>query len=238
MSALAPLKCTGCGLPAELPITELPPATVVCAACGTLVTLPPAYVEASRRGAAAAVARRAAEPLWARVSSVAPPWLSGMALALVLVLPALAAAVAALTLVPVWARVELYARVAVPALAPGALLYLWCRAVAATVVEAQFAGLATPGPNPGAPPMCRTCGASLPIELGALAASCAYCGTDSVVVDIPLKVARDAHHVAAATLGELTQALRHRRRALAAGTVALAFVIGGIAALLANVIGV
>src|SRR5262249_16436921 len=117
---------------------------------------------------------------------------------------------------------------ALPGLLPGALVWLWAAAVGATVVDLQHALAAAPPAKPGAPPACRECGAPLVVETGAIASTCAYCGTDSLVADVGRAEADAGRKAAERTLAEAAGALARRRRMLALGLLGLFVGVGGL----------
>jgi hypothetical protein len=105
--------------------------------------------------------------------------------------------------------------------------------VGATVVDVTLGLAAAPPARAGAPPSCRECGAPLAVEEGALAATCAYCGTDSLVADLPTTAeSRARRRAAERTLAEAADALARRRRLLALGGLGLLVGVGGLSAAL------
>jgi hypothetical protein len=229
VSALAPLRCDGCGAAVPLPAAADLPASRACDHCGASVTLPAAYVAAAADAVALASARRAVEPSWRQAARAPAAWVGALALALLLLLPGAAALVAILVPTTPWPRLDVYSLAALPALVPGALLQLWFAAARTTVAAASAAAVAIRLDGARATAGCRQCGAPLAVDAGALAATCGYCGTDSVLTGAPLARRAGALARGRASLAELVAALRRRRRWLAAGTLATAIVLGGLA---------
>lgn len=227
-AALTPLRCPAC----DGPVPLVDAATTPCASCGAVVTLPAAHVEALRAATAAAAARAAALPAWRAVATPRSPRLATAGVALVVVLPVIATVIATVLPSPPWARLEVLALAAVPAIGPGAALYLWVHAVNATVVRVADALVAAPPAAGTSAPSCRRCGAPLTLAPDAIAATCAYCGTDSLVDRPPLATLRSRLHDTLATLDQAVAALRGRRRALAAGGAAVVLALGAAAWLL------
>lgn len=101
---------------------------------------------------------------------------------------------------------------------PGALVWLWAEAVHGTVLRLR-GDLRAQG-SPGGVLACRRCGGTLVVESGALSASCRYCGTDSLVTDLPpIAASVAARDAALTTLDDATRALRRRRVEIGAGVV-------------------
>ena len=225
VGALAPIHCPACGAPVPLG-SELEPR---CAHCSTSVALPTPYAEAARAVAAAAAARRAAEPHLRRLS-----WGAGTPTRLVTALFLLAAPPCAALVGEGLLRLDptvVFAGMVLPSLLPGVTLWAWT--VTARELGAEFTAAlaAAPPPTPGKPPGCRSCGAPLAVEsraggLPALSASCGYCGTDSLVTTIPLRAVRSERYAASARLAEAIRALRQRRAMLVLGILGGGAVVG------------
>jgi hypothetical protein len=229
MTALAQLRCPGCG--AAVPL--VPKARAACPFCGAAVDTPPAWLEAAEARAAEARARRAIEPRWRELTRPPPAWVRPAAMALVAVLPPAVTVALVYALTPPPGTAAAFALGALPGLLPGALAWLWAAAVGATVVDVTLGLAAAPPARAGAPPSCRECGAPLAVEEGALAATCAYCGTDSLVADLPTTAeSRARRRAAERTLAEAADALARRRRLLALGGLGLLVGVGGLSAAL------
>jgi len=237
MTALAPLSCPGCAAPVPLPRELGADDRIPCAHCGALVALSADHAAAVRASAATAAARKTIEPLWQKVTAPAGRGLVGVALLLVVLLPVASTIAASLIPYPPWGQVAIYARVTLPALFPGAALYLWSAAVAATVLRFRDAISARPPARSGAPPGCRHCGAPLTVEPEALAATCAYCGTDSLLAEVPVRSLQRKLAETVRTLDEAVRKLRARKVILGLGAAALAVTIGGAAFLLFAALG-
>jgi predicted RNA-binding Zn-ribbon protein involved in translation (DUF1610 family) len=222
---LTPLKCADCGGSPPLAAAAATP----CPFCGASVAVPPDYARAFEAQRAAREARAAAEPLWRRLRRGAPPWTGWVGAALVLLLPSLAVAAAHLLLREPLASAEVIALFAVPALLPGGALLIASGAFKALGARFHDALAATPPAKQGDPPGCRECGAGLSPAPDALAASCAYCGTDSVLDDLPVAQLKTALSAALVTLSDGVRALRRRRATLALGVLGLALIVAALA---------
>jgi hypothetical protein len=232
VSDLRPIECGSCGAPVPLPADLGERDETSCVHCGAPVAIGADHAAAVRAVAGAARARRDAEPLWRRLSSPPSAWVEWAGAGLMLALPPLATLLASLLPYPPLGRTEIYAAVTLPALVPGALIMLWHAAVGATVVRFRDAISAHPPRRSGAPPSCRRCGAPLAIEPGAIAATCGYCGTDSLVDEVPVRALQQKLRDAVRTLDDATRKLRLRKIALASGGIGIAAAIGGASLLL------
>lgn len=223
---LRPLRCDACGSPA--PLAERP--AVRCPACGGEVPVPADYLEAARLRRADVEARRAAEPLFARL--VRPrPWVHGAGLALLAGLPPLVTAASSLAW-PFHPPAALFGLLTVPALLPGAATCVWARVAAATARPFREALAATRPAGGQGPPGCRSCGAPLEAAPDALAATCLYCGTDSLLEALPLGELGAALRGSLTRLRDATGALRRRRAGLALGLAGATVVAAAVSAAL------
>jgi hypothetical protein len=127
--------------------------------------------------------------------------------------------------------VEITALVSLPALLPGAALWVWASAVAGTTLRFRAALAARPGGSGGAP-LCRTCGAPLAADPQALAATCGYCGSDSLLEQIPVSELAASLGEALTTLEQAARRLRTRRAMLGLGAAGLTLLVGGASVLL------
>lgn len=231
--SLEPLRCAACG--AAVPL--LHGVAFACPYCRAHVHVPSEYRVLFDAHAREQAAHAELERQFAVVARPPPRWLDRLAVALVLLGPAVVAVTAVklashpLTIVP------LFAYAIVPALVPGTGLWVWSATVHATIVRFQLALAADPPPASGGPPCCRQCGAPLQLAPGAIAAHCAYCGTDSLIDHVAAAARRlqSALRAELRTLGQAAKALRVRRRLLVGG-VAVAMVLLGafVAVLLAH----
>lgn len=222
------LRCGGCQAP--VPLSEQP--EVACAHCGAAVAIPAAHREALRTAKAAEGARRAAEPLWAKLAAPLGKGASNLGLPLVVVLPIAASLVALFLPNPPLGRAQIYALATLPALVPGAMLHLWAEAVNATALRFREAMSAEPPKRGGASPSCRNCDAPLELSSEAFSVTCPYCQTDNVVTEIPSRVLKTRLREAVRTLEDATRMLRSRRLALGLGAVAIAGLVIGASSLL------
>jgi DNA-directed RNA polymerase subunit RPC12/RpoP len=222
MSVLEPLACPRCGAKVPLAIAASPRGAgeTRCPHCGHEVAVPEPWRVAAEAKAAAEAVRREVEPHWQALTR--PPSLAFeiVAAAAVFVVPVVASWIVLSRVWPPPSPVTTMGLVAVPALLPGALAWLWAATMGATVLRLQRAlrarGIA------GGELSCRSCGAPLAVAEGALASTCLYCGSDSLVRDLPpVAASTAARDSALSTLASATQALRRRRVNLTLGIAAL-----------------
>ena len=226
--SLKPIHCEDCGGAVPL-VAE---ALVECPYCASTVAIPSDYLKAAAARAGESAARKATEPLWEKLSRPVPKWLGTVGILAVVFLPPALTLLAHLLTFPPWSTLEILAKVAIPGLVPGATLWLWAAAAGATTLAFQQGMAAAPAKAGKGPPCCRQCGAPLCVEADALSASCAYCGTDSVVQSLPVKTMQTRWKKALRTLEQATVALKRRRVLLALGILGGALFIGSSTALL------
>jgi len=224
---LAPIKCSGCSAPLPLGV---PQPHVACPYCGDDNALPAEYVEAAQLRSQEADARRQVEPLWRKLAQGAPGWSGVLAILLVVLLPPLATLVG--VLLAQLGTAEVVAVISLPALLPGSGLWVWAGAVSATTLRFQASLAAHPSAEAEGAPLCRNCGAPLQPEPDALAATCGYCGADSLLQQIPVKSISRALGEALTTLEQATRRLRGRRAMLGLGAAGVALLIAGSSVLL------
>ena len=186
--AVEPLQCGACGSPVALG----PGLHVTCPACGKPVEVPARYrtlwAEQAREGAA----RRELETRYAAAARVPARWVDALAVALVVVLPAATAVAWMAVASRAVDTVALFSDAIVPALLPGAALWLWSSALHATIVRFQLAlGCRAPAKE-GGPSRCRHCDAPIDVPADALSVRCPYCGTDNLRVDVAAMTRRVA----------------------------------------------
>lgn len=224
--SLRPLRCDACGNPA--PLVEQPVAR--CGACGGDVPVPADYLQAARLHQAAAAARAAAEPVFARLTRPSPASATA-GLVLLAALPPVVTVAANLAL-PLEPQAALFGLLTLPALLPGAGLWLWASAAAATALPFREALAAAAPERLEGPPGCRSCGAPLTVEPGALAATCLYCGTDSLLEVLPLSDLSRALRASLTSLRDGARALRRRRVLLGLGVTGLLLLVGALSSAL------
>lgn len=216
MSALDPLVCTKCGAKVPLAVRERIP----CNHCGADVDVPERWRMAAEAKAADERVRREVEPQWESLTRPPRPALEVCAAASVFLLPVLATWIVQSRVWPPPAPITTIGLVAVPALLPGALAWLWVATMAATVARLRSALRATG--TVGGELGCRSCGAPLAPKDGEIAATCLYCGADSLVRDLPPTRQSVAERDAAVlTLASAATTLRRRRSNVALGIVVL-----------------
>jgi predicted RNA-binding Zn-ribbon protein involved in translation (DUF1610 family) len=223
VSALEPLQCQACAGPVAL----VEAATTPCPYCGVDVAIPAAHVTALATQRQTSATRRAAEPVWGKLSAGNPPWLAGVAVVMVVLLPPLVTLVASLVPYPPLSHAAIIAFFALPAVVPGAALYAWAGAVDATVTRFNDAMAAAPPARDKAAPGCRSCGAPLSVEPEAIAATCVYCGTDSLIEHVPQGQLTAKLRSATRTLAEGVARLRARKVMIALGIFAATILLVG-----------
>jgi len=232
--SLAPIFCNGCGAPLPLAI---PQPQVNCPYCSAVNALPQEYVAAAAMRQKESAARAAAEPLWQKLGekpSEGAELAGGFA---VIFLPPLATLLGYFLKRPDVDAATLTAVFTLPAIVPGAGLWLWAAAVKATTsgLRAQLAArpLQGKGGNKGKDALgCRNCGATLSFSEGALSATCGYCGTDSLVQAVPKMQIKAKMQQALRGLDEAVELLRKRRTVLGLGVAGLSVLIAGACGLL------
>jgi len=225
---LVPLQCHACG--GDVPLVAAP--ATRCVYCGASVAIPREHVEALALHAEARALRVSVEPRWRRMTAEASPWTEWIAVGLALLLPPSISAVAAFATASPLPTVDGLVFVAVPALAPGGVLWVWAIASRATAQRLHGALGAAPPKRAGGNPTCRSCGAPLPLEPGAVAATCAYCGVDSIVDAAARRPARAALGAEVRTLRDALRTYRMRVTLLGFGLAALAVPMAALAALI------
>lgn len=210
---LATLHCPGCGAGVPLSAGE----STQCRHCRAAVVIPPEWQAAAEAHAAAERVRREVEPRWRELTTGVGAGVEGTAMGLLLLLPPLLTIWAQIGMTPPPSPAENLGYIAFPALMPGALLWLWAATLNALVLRIRRS-LRAREAGPRGDLGCRNCGAPLAAESDAPTATCLYCGTDSVVRDLPPVLAslNDRDH-ALRTLGEAAQVLKRRRVNLALG---------------------
>jgi len=165
--------------------------------------------------------RRALEPQWQSLTEPVSGWTEWIAALVVFLLPPLASVVAGFAWPRPLAPDEMILRVALPALMPGGMMWVWSIACKATVLRVGQALAATPPAKAGGAPGCRNCGAPLTVEPNALGASCAFCGADSIIQGVALTAAKTKLRSKLLTLDDALRLLRTRRLLLGFGAVAV-----------------
>lgn len=226
---LAPVSCSGCNAPLPLAV---PAPSVACPYCGTANELPASYVEAAALRQREHEARRQAEPLWRKLGRGAPGWSAALALPLLVLLPPLATLCGLLLPGLDLGVAEVTALFTLPALLPGAGLWIWSSAVSATTLRFRAALAASAPAREGGAPGCRNCGAPLEAAAGDLTATCGYCGADSLLEQIPVNDIARGLGQTLTSLGQATTALRRRRAILGLGTAGVALLVAGSSVLL------
>ncbi|MCC6997974.1 MAG: hypothetical protein IT370_25395 [Deltaproteobacteria bacterium] len=224
------LTCPGCAAP--VPLGAGP--TVACPSCAASVAIPEAYVRLAEATLRADQARRAAEPVWRALGGPPPAWARNLAMALVVLLPPLASVLVALLVTPALGAAEICAVATLPAVVPGAALWLWAASVGASVEGVRAALAAAPPARAGGPATCRHCGAPLQLSAGALSVTCSYCQADNLAIKAARAEATQASSRLGAALHSLADGsarLRMRRVMLGLGALALCGLFGGAAVL-------
>jgi LSD1 subclass zinc finger protein len=223
---LEPLCCAHCN--AAVPLLDAKQFT--CPYCKAAVHVPAEYRELFAVHERELATRHQLEQRFVAVATPPRRRVDVAAVLLVLLLPAVAA-IAWVSLARYQPSiVGLFIFAIVPAVLPGAVLWTWSAAVHATIVRFQLALACDPPAHDGAPPSCRTCGAPLHLEAGAISAHCAYCGTDSLIDHAAAAVRRLATRLRSElrTLDQAIEALRVRKRLVVAGIAVVAAMLGGL----------
>lgn len=217
LAPMVPIVCAGCGV--ALPLSVEP--TITCRHCQAVTTVPPEYREAVALQQQARAARAASEPrLRALALGSAQGWQVGAAGSLV-VLPPLATAIGrfGLGLSPV----EAQALLMLPSIFVA--VSLWTGATTARRLTGAFQSemAARPPTSPDQDSGCRACGAPLERDTSGrdaqLSATCGYCGTESLLIELPTARLRADQRHARRSLAQASEALRQRMRWLALGVV-------------------
>ncbi|MCA9534349.1 MAG: hypothetical protein KC593_11740 [Myxococcales bacterium] len=210
-----PLTCAGCGV--ALPLGTEP--TIHCRHCGAIAAVPAAYLEgvALQRGTREAYA--ASAPRWrALAAGSGAAWQASAAAALVL-FPPCATALGRWGLR--WDSTRTQALLTLPALFVA--FGIWTVASTARRMRAAARSelAARPPSRQGGEPGCRACGAPLPEAPAAqgvqLSAVCGYCGTESLLIEVPTEHLRAERRDAQRSLAEVSDALGRRLRWMTVG---------------------
>lgn len=225
-----PIHCTHCGAPLPL----LAAVSFDCPHCQAHVAVPPRYKHLYEANVLEATTHAELEARYARVSRVPSRRFDALAIALVLLAPAIAAATWMHGTAHPPTAIDLFTFAIIPALVPGTALWMWSAAIHATVVRFRFVLAARAPKDKTSPPCCRECGAPLAATDAAIFARCAYCGTDSLVTEVSDAAGAldEALRREVKTIAEAITALVYRRRLVVAG-VAIVMIV--LAALIAGV---
>lgn len=197
------LVCNGCGRPAP----GSHEAFVECQYCGAMVSVPEAFRARASALLRVERERETTEAVWAKVARGSSARTRTFAFALTACVPPAVAWIAN-GWGPHLGGVALLGRAALPALAPGALLYGYS-ATAESLRRAFEEGLAsacTEGVH-----QCRQCGAPLLRSAGAFGSTCMYCGADNLVAGAVRRAQRRAA-LTTQTLSDAIADLRMRQR--------------------------
>jgi predicted RNA-binding Zn-ribbon protein involved in translation (DUF1610 family) len=229
MKPLKPLKCGNCGgSPPLVAATSTP-----CPFCSVTVAIPDEYARAAQARASSDEARMKAEPIWRLLSGGIPKVFIYVGAILMVILPPVATGLGHLLPETPLASAQILAIFALPAILPGGLVFTLAGALRTIGRPYKIALGARPPEKEGFPPGCRTCGAGLKVTSHALSASCAYCGTDSIVEGISAKRERAALSGSLRSLGDAVRALRRRWAWTVLGILGAFALIGGLSALVA-----
>lgn len=212
---LEPLRCGSCGAAVPLRAGD----HVTCPYCRATVPVPGRYRRILAERAREEGVRRELEERFGAAARPPHRWFDVTAVAMVVVLPVVVAVVWMALARHAVDTVTLFSYGVVPAMLPGAGLWLWSAAVHATIVRFNQALAMGPPEREGGPGVCRECGAPLAVTPDAISVHCLYCDTDNLVVDVSAakkrldsKLGRELR-----TLDQAAKALRLRRRLLVAG---------------------
>ena len=225
--SLDPLRCGSCGGDVAL----VAAATTACRYCKAPVVIPQAHLDALAVQQQAARLRREVEPRWRKMTAQAAWWTEWVAAALILFFPPFASLLAVFVLWFPLSMVDGLVFFAIPSLLPGGALWVWAIASRATAQRLDRGMWAGPPQRAGGSPTCRGCGAPLTVEPEALAATCVYCGTDSVLGSQASGEVSQAAGAKVRTLKDALRTWRMRVVLLGFGVIALAVPIVGLAIL-------
>ncbi len=224
MNALEPIHCQRCG--AAVPLIDAPEQT--CRYCEHAVETPPEYLDAVHARRDIVAARKAAEPKWRRLAAGSSPWWMIAGGALMTLAPPTATAVG-FSLEPAQSTALIFALMTLPSLFPGSLVFVWGATSDLTRDGVRAMVAARPSDKEGAPPECRVCGAPLEVSNAELSCTCLYCGTDSLVTDIPVTAISAERRQAFGSLERATRVLRLRLWVVHLALVLFAVFLGGLA---------
>ena len=222
------LRCPSCGGD----VAAVSAASTRCRYCAADVPVPAAHLQALALQGKAITLRREIEAKWRRMTAEASWWTEWVAAALILFLPPCVSLFAALVVWFPLAMVDGLVFVSIPALLPGAVLWVWAIGSRATVQRIDRELGAGPPARAGGDPTCRACGAPLVVEADALAATCLYCGTDSLLGAGARERVTSRLGSKVRTLEDALRMWRIRVLLLGAGLVVVALPMAGLAALL------
>lgn len=210
-----PLRCHHCG--AAVPL--LHGNAFACPYCRAKLDVPAPYRELFRVHAQETHARHELETNFQTVSAPPARWIDRVALALVLFAPSIVVAVTVAFSHHARNVIDLFVFAIIPAMLPGAAIWIWSASVHATLVRFRYALAALPPESDGGPLHCRLCGAPLELAANAISARCAYCGTDSLIEHVTEAVRAFTTVLCdeLRTLDQAIVALRIRKRVLVAG---------------------
>lgn len=211
--ALEPLTCSACGAAVALPSSD----EGVCDSCDATFRLPAAYRRLRDEAEQARRLRREAEALWRRLPRPVPAW-AAEAGVWVLVGACVVLTTGALIAWAIYGLFDSVRDMLVLGVFTPIFLLIWgmLEAVTARSYSAYVGKLAAlPPAEQGRQPLCRVCGAPLRLEPGALAATCDYCQTDSLVLQLSPKRRRKLEQIrwkVTQQLGDAVAAMEGQRR--------------------------
>lgn len=224
MSALAPLHCDHCAAP--IPLVDA--SAQICPFCQHTLVTPPAYIEAVSLRRETVAARRAAEPQWQRLAAGSSPWWQIIGGAMMTLGPPILTAVG-LSAEPARSTAAVFALFTLPSLLPGGVVSVWGATADISRAGVERSLAARPASRAGAPPHCRECGAPLAVAKGELSCTCLYCGTDSLIRDIPLRALAAERSHAITSLSDAASAIRRRMWMVRLAILGITTVLFGIA---------
>jgi hypothetical protein len=179
VAEVAPLVCRACGAPVPLP----PANEVPCSHCGARIAVPAQYATQRAKAEGTRQLRQAAEREWRKLPRPLPSWFVGLA-TFFIVASSIVLTTASLI---GWVFYDLFASprnmLMLGVFTP---LFFVILGLVETLSAFSYARhvealAALPPVHGGEYPRCRMCGAPLLLEPGAIAATCGYCCTDSVM---------------------------------------------------------
>jgi hypothetical protein len=176
----APVECSGCGAPVPLGTEE----ETRCRYCGGAVRLPLSHVALHRERQAARELRRGTDEIWRSLPRPMPSWAPRLVLWLIIGGTMVLTAV----VIVLWASGK-YGWSVREALVLGIFLPIFVMIYGIIEVLAYWSPYerlvtemtATRDERFPDTALCRGCGAALTIEVGDVAATCSYCGVESLL---------------------------------------------------------
>ena len=201
------LRCGRCNAPVALADAT----SVPCAFCNATVEIPDDHREALRTAREGQEARAKAVERLEALGEKPQPLVLWIGIATILVLPSVAVFLASRSAELGLSQLELLAYAGLPAVFPGAGLYLWAIVASGTSRRFCVALGAAPRAGENGPQRCRSCAAPLSEpEVGHLV-RCAYCLCDNLLREFDLDGLQQHLRSSLQTLEQAIRLMRVRR---------------------------